>query len=425
MIDSKSIISDFPILSRTINGKRLVYLDNGATSQKPQIVIDALVKYYQTSNANVHRGVHTLSDESTRSWEESRTIIAEFFGADPEELIITRNTTEALNGIAYGWADHNLKQGNVVLTTMMEHHADIVPWQEACKRTDASLEFINVDENGRLDLAHFEALLKQHAQNLKLIAVTHISNVLGTVLPLQKIVALLKKHYPEEVTRPRLVVDGAQSAPHLPLNFKTMGVDFFAFSGHKMLAPMGVGGLLVRKKILETEELKPWFFGGGMIAEVSKEKTIFNEHVSERFTPGTPDVGSTVGLAAACTYLNKLGMQNLYQHDKELVSDALEKLTTIPEVAIIGPQKPLAGETVLDRVGSVAFIYTGVHAHDVAQILDSEGVAVRSGHHCTMPLHNQYNWQATVRVSFQVYNSKEDIDALITALAKVKQIFKK
>lgn len=421
MFDQREIKKDFPILERQINGHALRYLDNAATSQKPRSVIEAITHYYETSNANVHRGVHTLSDESTKLWQESRQTIARFFGADPAELIITRNTTEAVNGVVYGWAEDHIGEGDIVVTTLMEHHADIVPWQELVHRKKAELKFIGLDVQGRLRLDELEQMIAVQSLNLKLIVVAHASNALGTLNPVERIAAWIKESYAGKTGRPRLLVDGAQTAPHLPINFHELDADFFAFSGHKMLGPMGIGGLLVRKELLTTNEMKPWLFGGGMIAEVSQTNTIFNEDTAERFTAGTPDVASLVGLAAACSYLQKLGMHNVLAHDQELVRYALEKLQAVPEVELIGPTEFENGS--FDRIGSVSFIYRGVHAHDVAQVLDSEGIAVRSGHHCTMPLHTAFNWQASVRVSFQVYNSTEDIDALVAALSKVKQIF--
>ena len=424
MFNPKTVAQDFPILTQTINNKSLVYLDNAATSQKPRAVIDAISHYYETSNANVHRGVHTLSDASTRVWEESRSTIAQFFGAASAELILTRNTTEALNGIAYGWGDAHISEGDVILTTMIEHHADIVPWQQLALRKGAKVEFVKLDEAGRLDMTHLRELCEQHGSQIKLIALTYISNALGTMLPVPEVVSLIQQLYPSLATRPKIAIDGAQAAPHIPVHFDDLDVDFFAFSGHKMLGPMGIGGLLVRKELLESEAMAPWFFGGGMIAEVHTTGTTFNEDISERFTPGTPDVASAVGLAAACRYLQNIGMADVFEHDQELVSYALEKLGKIPQLKLVGPTQALTDQN-LDRVGSVSFIYEGVHAHDVAQVLDSEGIAVRSGHHCTMPLHESCGWQATVRVSFQIYNTTEDIDALVTALAKVQQVFGK
>lgn len=418
MFSPEEIKKDFPILSRQVNGKPLVYLDNAATSQKPELVIDAISNYYRTANANVHRGVHTLSDESTKAWESSRQTVAEFFGADAEELIITRNTTEAINAIAYGWADHNLQPGDIILTTPMEHHSDLVVWQQVCQRTGAKLEYLEINEHGRLELDNLETLLKDTA--LKLVALAHVSNALGTQNPVEQIIAQVKNARKDV----KVAIDGAQSAPHLPIDFHKLKADFFSFSGHKMLGPMGIGGLLVRQELLTSEEFKPWLFGGGMIATVTREETEFAEDLADRFTAGTPDVASVVGLAAACQYLQKLNMHEVEKHDRELVKYALEKLSSISQITIIGPTQASEGKS-LDRIGSVAFVYNGVHAHDVAQVLDSEGVAVRSGHHCTMPLHTQFNWQASVRVSFQVYNTTADIDAVIDALSKVATIFKK
>jgi cysteine desulfurase / selenocysteine lyase len=415
MLDPNSIRADFPILSRLINGKQLVYLDNAATSQKPRQVIDAIVGYYSNHNANVHRGVHTLSDESTELLTKSRQTIADFFGAENDELILVRNTTEAINGVAYGWADQHLKTGDVVLTTLMEHHSDLVVWQETCRRTGAKLEVIPVDSNGRLLLESLKEKLK--TLPVKLVALTHVSNTLGTINPIEKIVQLIKSNNRQI----KILVDGAQAAPHIKVDFHVLDVDFYIFSGHKMLGPMGIGGLLVKKELLSTGEMRPWLFGGGMIHSVAIEHTTYHDELSELFTAGTPDVASAVGLAAACNYLSQIGMSNVEAHDRSLVAYALEKLSHIKELTIIGPT--VGESSALDRLGSVAFVYENVHAHDVAQVLDSEGIAVRSGHHCTMPLHVANKWQATTRASFQVYTTEAEIDTLVTALEKVKKVF--
>jgi cysteine desulfurase/selenocysteine lyase len=409
MFNPAQIKTDFPILSRRVDNKPLIYLDNAATSQKPQVVIQAITDYYQQHNANVHRGVHQLSEESTDIFETSKQQIAHFFGADTEELILTRNATEAMNGIAYGWAERNLQAGGVILTTLMEHHANIVPWQEVCKRTGSRLEFINLTADGQLDITDLKNKIKE--SKIKIITFTHISNVLGTVNPVQEIVQIVKKQDPTI----KILIDGAQSAPHVKIDFHHLGIDFFAFSGHKMLGPMGIGGVLIKKELLQLGEVQPWLFGGGMIGEVYTDHTIYNENLSDRFIAGTPDVASTVGLAAACDYLSDLNMENVELHDQELTIYALAKLTEIKELQVVGPDQ--------NRLGSVAFIYQGVHAHDVAQVLASEGVAVRSGHHCCMPLHTHFGWQATTRASFQVYSGEQDVDALINALHKVKQVF--
>ncbi len=420
MFDPQAIKADFPILSRKVHGKPLVYLDNAATSQKPQAVLDAITEYYMQHNANVHRGVHQLSDESTQIFEDSRKTIADFFGATSNELVVTRNTTEAINGVAYGWADHNLKSGDTILVTRMEHHSNLVVWQQVCQRTGAKLEIIELDENGRIDWADFRKKLRNI--KVKLICVPHVSNALGTLNPVKDLIKEVRLTT-VDARQPLVLVDGAQSAPHIPINFDQLGADFFIFSGHKMLGPMGVGGLLVRKELLESGEMRPWLFGGGMIAEVHDQSTVFHPELDERFIAGTPDVASVAGLAAACEYLTRLGMKQVEDHDRKLVAYALDALSEHPSVKVAGPtiQQPNAEQ--LDRIGSVAFTYDGVHAHDVAQVLDSEGVAVRSGHHCTMPLHAKMGWAATVRLSFQVYNAEQDIDALVAALHKVASIF--
>ena len=414
MFNPDQIKQDFPILQRQVHGQPLVYLDSAATSQKPQSVIDAITDYYTQHNANVHRGVHLLSDESSELYERSRRTIAQFFGADQNELILVRNTTEAINGVAYGWADAHLQAGDVILTTLLEHHSDFVVWQEVSRRTGAKLEFLDVDEQGKISLEQLEKKISQLP--VKLVAMVHVSNATGTLNPIQQAAQLIKTAQKESGQQIRFLVDGAQSAPHLPVNFHQLGADFFVFSGHKMLGPMGVGGLLVKQELLKSEEMRPWLFGGGMIAEVYPDHTLFQGEAWERFTAGTPDVASAVGLAAACDYLTKIGMADVAAHDRSLVKLALTELNKIPELTIIGPQDD-------ERIGSVAFIHQRIHAHDVAQILDSAGVAVRSGHHCTMPLHLQFSWQATVRASFHIYNSEADIKALVAGLDKVKQVF--
>src|SRR3989338_2193165 len=416
MFDSKVLRRDFPIFLHNPQGEKLVYLDNAATSQKPQAVLDAITQYYQKSNANVHRGVHQLSDQSTQIWDESRAVIASFFSAQPDELLITRNTTEAINGIAYGWGDRNLVAGDVIVTTLMEHHSNLVVWQQLAKRTGARLEYIDVTDAGRLDEQSLTAKLS--LAKVKLLALTHVSNTLGTLNPVAKIIAQARQLQPSI----RVLVDAAQSAPHIPVSFSQLAADFLVFSGHKMLGPMGCGGTFVRQALLESGEMQPWLFGGGMIAAVGQDDTTFAHAVSERFTAGTPDVASAVGLAAACKYLTQLQMRDVGQHDLELVLYALEKFSQVPEIKIIGPQDFSTNE--VDRVGSVSFIHRSVHAHDVAQVLDSLGVAVRSGHHCTLPLHTRFGWVASVRASFNVYNSQDDIDAVVAGLAKVRTVFK-
>lgn len=411
MLNPEDIRRDFPILSTPLkSGKRLVYLDSAATSQKPQSVIDAIVSYYTHDNANVHRGIHELGDRSTRAWHASRTTIAKFFGADPEELVMVRNTTEALNMVAYAWGDSHVHEGDVILATAMDHHSNLVPWQELAHRKRATLHLIPVTSDGALDMSWVHTAIHKYGSSLRVVALPHVSNTLGTINPVAEISKLV-----HEKTKAVVVVDGAQAAPHMPVDFHALGIDFMAVSAHKMLGPMGMGGLFVTKKLITT--LTPWLFGGGMIAEVSDESASFAEDLEDRFTAGTPDVASAVGWAAACSYLAKLGMDEVMAHDQALVAYTLKKLRSLSDITIIGPTEAVK------RSGSVAFVYKGVHAHDVAQILDSEGIAVRSGHHCTMPLHTKMEWIATTRLSFNVYTTTHDIDVCIAALAKVGKVF--
>jgi cysteine desulfurase/selenocysteine lyase len=422
MFNPEQVKADFPILQQLVHGHRLIYLDNAATSQKPHQVIDAMSTYYQTSNANVHRGVHALSDKSTLAWESSRQTIATFLGAESDELIVLRNTTEGVNGVAYGWGQQAINTDDVIITTALEHHSNFVVWQQLARKKGARIEILAIDEAGRINLQHLEELCKRHKERVKLVSLVLVSNTMGVEQPLTTIVGTLSQLY-SSASRPKILVDAAQAVPHQPFHFDQLDIDFAVFSGHKMLGPMGFGGLLVRRSVLESSQLQPWLFGGGMISSVELTQTEFHPDIAERFAAGTPDVASAVGMAAACTYLSNLGMKQVEQHDRELVSYALEKLQNVEEVQLLGPTEPVGDNLVLDRLGSVAFIYKGVHAHDVAQILDSQGIAVRSGHHCTMPLHQHFGWQATVRASFQVYTTQDDIDALVAGLAKVKQVF--
>ncbi len=412
MFDPQAYIQDFPILQRKIHGdKRLIYLDNAATSQKPQQVLDTITEYYTQHNANVHRGIHQLGDESTKIFHAARKTIATFFGTDPQEFVVVRNTTEAINQVAYTWGEEYLTAGDVILISEMEHHSNIVPWQELAHRKHAQLAYLDVDQMGRLSLDQLRIQIKTYGNKLKLVALTHVSNAIGTLNPIKEVVEIIHADSPET----QVLVDGAQAAPHLAIDFHRLNVDFYVVSAHKMLGPMGMGGLFIRRDLLK--KMKPFLFGGGMINEVTKEKTTFAEDLEERFTAGTPDVAGLAGWAAACEYLGKMGMHTLQEYDQTLVEHALRRLREIPQIKIVGPL------SATQRVGSVAFLYKGVHAHDVGQILDSEGIAVRSGHHCTMPLHTKFEWQATVRASFQLYNTSEDIDALIEGLKKVQKVF--
>lgn len=413
MFDPHLYRSDFPILQRKVHGDiPLIYLDNAATSQKPNQVINAISEYYRTSNANVHRGVHQLGDESTRAFHESRRKIAEFFGAQSDELIVVRNTTEAINQVVYSWADAHVQPGQVILATEMEHHSNLVPWQVFAKRKGLKVKCVPVLEDGRVDVAAFHQMIQEH--NVAILAVSHVSNMLGTLNPVQQMAEALKRLRPTA----KVVIDGAQAAPHIPLSFGRSPFDFYAVSAHKMLGPMGIGGLLIKKELLS--EFMPFLFGGGMIDQVSLEETSYAEDLEDRFTAGTPDVAGLVGWAASCDYLAKIGMKTLLEYDQVLVRATVEKLRSVPEVQLVGITNP---DMLEQRIGAVTFVYKDVHAHDVGQILDSEGVAVRTGHHCTMPLHKKFGWQATVRASFQLYNTLEEIDQLVAALDKVKKVF--
>lgn len=407
MFEPSLVKQDFPILKRVINGKPLVYLDSGATSQKPRSVLDAECNYYEQSNANVHRGAHTLGDEATQQYQDSREVVASFIGARADEVIFVRNTTEAINLVAYAWGLDNLKEGDVILVTMMEHHANLVPWQELARRTGASVEVISITGDGLIDIADYERKLKLKP---KMVAIVHVSNALGTINPVKEMTKLAHK------LGALVLIDGAQAAPHMKLNVIEIGCDYYGFSGHKMLAPMGIGVLWGRGEILA--KMSPFLTGGGMISEVYSDHSTWAAGV-EKFEAGTPNVAGAVGLAAAIKYLEKLGMENVREHDKAIVAYALEQLGKHENLKILGTKNPEL------RSGSVSFKYLGVHAHDVATILDSEGVAVRSGHHCTMPLHNHLGVAASVRASFNVYTTKEDIDELVRALTKVKKVFGK
>jgi len=399
------IKKDFPILTREINGYPLVYLDSAATSQKPKSVIEAISRYYETNNANVHRGAHTMGDESTQALEEARETVARFVGGESEEVVFVRNTTEALNLVAYAWEQDNLHKGDLILATEMEHHSNLVPWQEAARRVGGRVELVKVTPGGLLDQNDYRQKLKLEP---KLVALGHVSNTLGTVNPVKEMTRAAKK------AGAVVVVDGAQAVPHMAVDVKDLGCDFYAFSGHKMLGPMGIGVLWGRRELLES--MPPFLTGGGMISEVYPERAVWMKG-AEKWEAGTPNVAGVVGLTAAVDYLENLGMKVVREHDKLIVEYALERLGRLQELRILGPKDSSW------RSGSVSFEYAGVHAHDVATILDSQGVAVRSGQHCTMVLHNKLGIAATVRVSFNVYTTKSDIDRLVEALTQVKQTF--
>ena len=381
-------------MKREINGHPLVYLDSGATSQKPNQVLEAERNYYEQHNANVHRGAHTLGDEATRLLAESRQATAKFIGGKSEEIIFVRNTTEAINLVAYSWGLDNLKEGDVIVTTLMEHHANLVPWQEVGRRTGAKVEVVGLTPDGQVDMDDYRNKLKLHP---KLVSFVQVSNALGTINPVAEMTKLAHK------VGAVVLVDGAQAVPHMRVDIGEIGCDFYAFSGHKMLGPMGIGVLWGKRALLE--KMSPFLTGGGMINEVYTDHSTWAE-LPEKFEAGTPNVAGAVGLMSAIKYLEKLGlpaqagMDNVREHDKQLVAYSIQQLQKIKEIRILGPKDSS------QRSGSVSFEYQGVHAHDIAAILDSQGVAVRSGHHCTMPLHNSLGVVASIRASFNVYTTK-------------------
>jgi len=403
-INTENIIKDFPILKRKINGKRFVYLDNAASSQKPKQVIDAIVDYYENHNANVHRGVHTLSEEATDMYEDARKKVAKFIGAKPEEITFTKGTTEAINRINYEWGAENLKKGDVILTTLSEHHSNFVSWQILSQITGATLDFIDLVEDGSFSMEKFKEKMNE---KVKLIAISHASNVLGTIFPIKDICKEAKKH------GALVSVDGAQSAPHMPINMKNLGCDFYSFSGHKMLGPMGIGVLWVRKDLLE--KLEPYEYGGGMIHTVDEQESSWAA-LPEKFEAGTPNVAGAIGLAAAIDYLEEIGRENVVSHEQEMNEYTLKKLSEVESLEILGPKDPTK------RTGLVSFTLGDLHPHDIATILNGEGIAVRSGQHCTMPLHDSLEIPATTRVSYYIYNTKEDIDALVAGIKKAKEV---
>jgi cysteine desulfurase / selenocysteine lyase len=397
-----SVRQDFPLLANV----PVTFLDSAASSQKPKVVIDALEHFYTHLNANVHRGTYQLSVAATEVYEEARQRVAKLIGADDRELIFVRNTTEALNLVAYAWGLENLKQDDEILVTEMEHHANLVPWQLVAKRTGASIKAVPINPEGRLDLDAFEILL---TDKVKIVTVVHMSNVLGTVNPVTEIATLAK------AKGALFVVDGAQSVPHMPVNVKTLGADFLAFSGHKMCGPTGVGVLWGRYDILK--DMQPFLGGGEMIRKVFIEHSTYADP-PQRFEAGTPPIAEAVALGVAAEYLGNLGMDKIWYHDVGLVTYALKRLDEeLPELRTFGPLGP-------DRGGVVAFTLGNLHAHDLATALDELGVAVRAGHHCAQPLHRTLNVTATARASFYLYTTKDDIDHFIEALKQVRTSFK-
>jgi cysteine desulfurase/selenocysteine lyase len=405
--DAKRIKEDFPALKRDVKeGVPLVYLDTTATSQKPFEVLNALSEYYSNYNANVHRGIHTLAEEATAAYENARRIISEFINAgNVNEIIYVRNTTEAINLVAKTWGKVNLREGDRIILTEMEHHSNLVPWQMLASSIGLNIDIIPVTDNGLLDLQVYDELLDKGP---KAVCVTHMSNVLGTLNPIKSMAA--KAHYHGAM----ILVDGAQSAPHMGVDMQDLDVDFFAFSAHKMCGPTGVGILWGKYELLDA--MPPFLGGGDMIKRVYLREFDTND-LPYKFEAGTPAIGEAIGMGAGVTYLNGIGMGNIWKHEQEIVAYAMNRLQEVPGIKMYGPDAEQRG-------GVVAFTLKGVHPHDISQVLDIDGVAVRAGHHCAMPLHDRYDLVATARASFYLYNTHDDVDKLIDGLYKVKTLFK-
>ncbi len=405
-LDEARLRADFPVLDQEVHGRPLVYLDNAASSQKPRRVIEAVADFYRRDSANVHRGIHELSRRSTEAYEGARERVATFLGIpDPAELIWTRGTTEALNLVAGSWGGANLRPGDEVLLSVMEHHSNLVPWQLIAARTGARLRFLDVDDEGRLDLSALDEVL---GERTRLVSLGHVSNALGTVNPVREIAR--RAH----AVGALMAVDGAQSAPHLPVDVRELECDFFAFSGHKMCGPTGIGGLWGRRELLEA--MPPFLGGGDMIEVVELESSTFAP-LPHRFEAGTPHIAGAIGLGAAAGYLAEVGMDRVREHGRALLEYALERMRSVPDLRVLGPRR------VEERSGVVSFTLADVHPHDLATILDAAGVAIRAGHHCAQPLMRRLEVTATARASFYLYNTRADVDRLIEALHHARTLF--
>ncbi|MEW6566718.1 MAG: cysteine desulfurase [Chloroflexota bacterium] len=406
VLDVERVRAEFPVLSvETRPGVPLVYLDSAATSQKPRRVIEVMSRFYERQNANIHRGVHYLAEEATRLYEAARERMARFIGTpDPRQVIFTRNTTESINLVAHAWGRVYLQRGDMVLLTEMEHHSNLVPWQMLAAERELRLEFVPVSEDGELDLEAYEVLL---GQGPRLVAYTHMSNMLGTINPVAELTRLAQR------AGAVVLVDAAQSVPHLPVNVSEIGADFLAFSAHKMCGPTGIGVLYGRRQLLEA--MPPFLGGGDMIKRVLLREFAANE-LPYKFEAGTPAIAEAVGLGEAIDFLEGVGMTAVQQHEQKLIEYALDRLAEVPGIRVYGPEAPRRG-------GVTSFSFDGVHPHDVAQVLDSLGVAVRAGHHCAMPIHEKFGLAATTRASFYLYNTSQEVDRLVEGLYRVRQLF--
>jgi len=401
----EKIRKDFPILNRQVNGKKLVYLDNAATSQKPKVVIESLNDFYTNYNSNVHRGVHKLSVEATDSYENSRVKIANFINASSNEIIWTRNTSESLNIVSIGLKD-KVDAGDNIVVSRMEHHSNLVPWQQLCNSKNAELRFLDHDIHGRIDLSKAKDIIDK---NTKIIAITHMSNVLGVINPIKAIREISKKY------GTYLVLDGAQSTPHFFVDMKELDCDFFAFSAHKMLGPTGIGVLYGKEDLLN--EMDPVYFGGDMISEVSYETAKWND-LPYKFEAGTPNIADAIATGVAVDYLLQIGMNNITKQEEDVTQYALEKIKELPDYKIIGPLD------MVDRGGVISFNHNKIHPHDIGEILDKFGVAIRTGHHCAMPLVRSYEIVAACRASFYLYNTYDEIDILVDSLKEAGSYFR-
>jgi len=404
--DVNKIRNEFPILGQRVNGKPLTYLDNAATSQKPRSVLEVLERYYREDNANVHRGIHELSRRATLAYEGARNRMAEWLGAsDPSEVVWTRGTTESINLVASAWGMDSLREGDEVLLTTMEHHSNVVPWQIAARRTGARLRYLEMDEEGKLRLDELDELINSRT---RLVAMTHVSNALGTVNPVETVVQAAR------AKGALVLVDGAQAVPHMKVDVSTLGADFYAFSSHKMCGPTGIGVLWARKQLLEA--MAPYQGGGEMIRVVERDMSTWAE-VPHKFEAGTPHIAGAVGAAAAVDFVERVGYESIREHESSLIRYALNRLSEIPELQVFGPRD------LEDRSGVISFALGDAHPHDVATILDSEGVAIRAGHHCAQLVMKHLGVAATTRASFSLYNTKDDVDRLLEGLRVVQSIF--
>ena len=403
-LDIEKIRADFPILHRTVHGKPLVYLDNAATSQKPRAVIDTLTRYYEGINSNIHRGVHFLSEHATEEYEAARQTAQRFINAaHAHEIIFVRGTTEGINLVAQTFGRAQIHEGDEILITAMEHHSNIVPWQILCEERGAKLRVAPIDDNGELILNEFASLL---GARTKLVAITHVSNALGTINPIGRIVELAHgRNVP-------VLIDGAQAVPHIKVDVQALDCDFYTFSGHKIYGPTGIGVLYGKSSLLDA--MPPYQGGGDMISSVTFERTTYNK-LPYKFEAGTPDIAGVIGLGAALNYVNGLGIGNIGAHEHELLTYATEKVSAVPGVTLIG--------TAQEKAGVISFVVEGVHPHDVGTILDQEGIAIRTGHHCSQPVMERFGIPATARASFAVYNTFEEVDALVRGIGKVHEVF--